>query len=72
MDNSSLLHFTLWKLFDVARDFIIFYVCILLGEWFVQKRGYNLFERALIITIIALGLLTTIVWANLGRFLIFF
>jgi hypothetical protein len=58
-------------LFNFLKVFIFFYLFILLGEWFVQKRGYNLFERAWIITMIALVLLTFMVWRNLGRALIF-
>jgi ethanolamine transporter EutH len=68
----NILHFMVWKLYDTCKDFIIFYLFILLGEWFVQKRGFHLFERALIITIITMGLLTTILWSNFGRLLIFF
>ena len=71
MDGLILLHFTLWKLFDVLKEFIIFYVFILLGEWFVQKKGYNLFARAWVITLITLSILTFVVWAHLGRLLIF-
>jgi hypothetical protein len=58
-------------LFDLLKRFIFLYIFILLGEWFVQKRGYNLFERAWIITMITLLLLTFIAWRNLGRYLIF-
>ena len=45
MDGLSLLHFTLWKLFDVLKEFIIFYVFILLGEWFVQKKAIIFLQR---------------------------
>jgi hypothetical protein len=58
-------------LFNLLKEFIIFYIFIFLGEWFVQKRGYNLFERAWMITMIALILLTFIVWRTFGRYLIF-
>jgi hypothetical protein len=58
-------------LLNLLKEFILFYIFILLGEWFVQKRGYNLFERAWIITMIALVLLTFIAWRNFGRYLIF-
>jgi hypothetical protein len=68
MDGFSLL---IWKLFDLLKEFIFFYIFILLGEWFVQKRGYHLFERAWIITMIVLVLLTFMLWINHGRYLIF-
>ncbi|MCQ6278646.1 hypothetical protein [Bacillus sp. EB600] len=71
MGGLTLLHFILWKLFDVFKEFIIFYVFILLGEWFVQKKGYNLFTKAWVITMIALSILTFVVWAHFGRLLIF-
>lgn len=58
-------------LFNLLKVFIFFYIFILLGEWFVQKRGYNLFERAWIITMIAMVLLILMAWRNLGRYLIF-
>ncbi|WML54794.1 hypothetical protein RCG17_09470 [Neobacillus sp. PS3-12] len=58
-------------LFNLLKAFALFYIFILLGEWFVQKKGYNLFERAWIITMIALVLLTFIAWRSLGRYLLF-
>jgi hypothetical protein len=58
-------------LFNILKELTLFYVFILLGEWFVQKKGYNLFERAWIITMIALVLLTFIAWRSLGRYLLF-
>jgi hypothetical protein len=58
-------------LYNLLKEFTLFYVFILLGEWFVHKRGYNLFERAWIITMIALVLLTFIAWRSLGRYLLF-
>jgi hypothetical protein len=60
-----------WKLIDVLKEFVLFYILILIGEWFVQKRGGNLFERAWIITMIAFGILTFLLWKNIGRLLIF-
>ncbi|EKN65646.1 hypothetical protein BABA_19476 [Neobacillus bataviensis LMG 21833] len=53
MDAQGLWSFSL--LF--VKQFIIYYLIILLGEWFAEKKGYNLFERAWLITIMALSLL---------------
>lgn len=72
MDGLSLLHFSIWKLVDMFKDFVILYLFILLGEWFVQKKGYNLFERAWIITMIVLFVITFMLWVNFGRVLLFF
>jgi hypothetical protein len=58
-------------LFNLLKEFTLFYIFIFLGEWFVERRGYNLFERAWIITMIALVLLTFIAWRSLGRYLLF-
>ncbi|MDR6121432.1 MULTISPECIES: hypothetical protein [Bacillaceae] len=68
MDIHGLLSFIFLK----VKEFIIFYLCILLGEWFAEKHGWNLFERAWLITIIALSIITFVFWAYFGRSLRWF
>lgn len=58
MNGHELFPYLLWKISDLLKEFIVLYLFILFGERFVEKRGYNLFERAWMITIIVLSVLT--------------
>jgi hypothetical protein len=72
VDQQGLFNFAIWKMLNILKEFLIFYLFILAGEWFVTKRGYNLFERAWVITVIALSILTFVLWASFGRLFLFF
>jgi hypothetical protein len=72
MDNHGILNFVIYKLVTISLQFISLYLLILFCEWFAEKKGYNLFERAWLITLIALPILTLILWTIIiGRFHLF-
>jgi hypothetical protein len=66
------IHGLLSFIFLKVKEFIIFYLCILLGEWFADRQGWNLFDRAWLITIISLSIITFVFWAYFGRSLRWF
>lgn len=71
MNGQELFSFIVWKMVSLLKEFIVFYLLILMGEWFASKRGFNLFERTWIVTVITLFVLTFVLWFHLGRILLF-
>ncbi|MFP5106842.1 hypothetical protein ACSU6B_08740 [Neobacillus sp. C211] len=72
MDNHGFFNFVLYKLLTITLEFISLYLLILWSEWFAEKKGYNLFERAWLITLISMPILTLILWTIIiGRFHLF-
>lgn len=71
MDDQGLFNFAVWKFLDVVKEFLIFFALIFLGEWFAEIKGYNVIERAWLITVIALSVLTFAIWAHWGYMLNF-
>ncbi|WHY66551.1 hypothetical protein [Neobacillus sp. SuZ13] len=72
MDNQGFLNFVIYKLLSLSIQFIALYLLILLCEWFAEKKGYNVFERSWLITLISLPLITLIIWTIIiGRFHLF-
>ena len=72
MDNTGFLHFIIYNLLSLSIQFIALYLLILLCEGFAEKKGYNVFERSWLITLISLPLLTLIIWTIIiGRFYLF-
>jgi quinol-cytochrome oxidoreductase complex cytochrome b subunit len=71
MNGHDLLNFSLWKLISILKAFIILYICILFGEWLAEKRGYNLFERTLITTIVTIFILTFVLLGNISKVLFY-
>ncbi|PMC37322.1 hypothetical protein CJ195_11200 [Bacillus sp. UMB0899] len=55
---------------DVVGDFLILLTIVFLCEWFAAKKGYNLFLRAWIITVMILMFLLSIGWYTFGKRLI--
>ncbi|PGY04884.1 hypothetical protein [Bacillus sp. AFS031507] len=72
MDNHGFFNFVLYKLLTITLEFIALYLLILMSEWFAEKKGYNLLERAWLITLISMPILTLIIWTIIiGRFHLF-
>jgi hypothetical protein len=63
VDGQGLLSFV----FIIIKQFFIYFFIIGIGEWFAQKKGYNLFERTWLITVITLSALTLAFWSHVAR-----
>ncbi|WP_160725224.1 hypothetical protein [Bacillus sp. USDA818B3_A] len=62
MDNHGFLQFVLYKLVSISIQLILLYILVLLCEWFAEKKGYSIFERSFLITLVSLPVLTFIIW----------
>ncbi|MEH7549357.1 MULTISPECIES: hypothetical protein [Bacillaceae] len=72
MDNHDFFQFLLYKLISLSVQLILLYILVLLCEWFAEKKGYNLFERSFLVTLVSLPILTFIIWTIIiARFKLF-
>ncbi|PFN98690.1 hypothetical protein COJ85_20145 [Bacillus sp. AFS076308] len=72
MDNHGFFQFVLFKLISLSVQLILLYILVLLCEWFAEKKGYNLFERSFLVTLVSLPILTFIIWTIIiARFKLF-
>ncbi|MEH7097432.1 hypothetical protein [Neobacillus vireti] len=72
MDNHGFFQFVLYKLISLSVELISLYILVLLCEWFAEKKGYNIFERSFIVTLVTLPVVTLIIWTILiARFKLF-
>lgn len=72
MDNHGFFQFVLYKLLSLSVQLILLYILVLLCEWFAEKKGYNLFERSFLVTLVSLPILTFIIWTIIiARFKLF-
>ena len=60
-------HAFLTFIYMLIKQFLIYFVIIGIGEWFANKKGYNLFERTWLITVITLSTLTIAFWSHVAR-----
>jgi hypothetical protein len=63
-------HFLVGQLWNIFRDFIIFFLIIYVGEWIADKNAFRRFERAWLITLMCISLLIFVLWSRLGFILI--
>jgi hypothetical protein len=62
MTNDGFIDFVLYKLLSIFLQFIALYILILLCEWYAEKKGFNLFERAWLVSLIIFPIVTLILW----------
>jgi hypothetical protein len=60
MTNEGFINFVLYKLLILSLEFVALYILILLCEWFAEKKGYTIFERAWLVTLITMPIITII------------
>ncbi|MDQ0229902.1 hypothetical protein [Metabacillus malikii] len=61
--------FILRTFLNVIGDFLILFVVVLLCEWYANKKGYNVVERAWLVTVVVLMVLMLALWKTYGRLL---
>lgn len=72
MDNHGFFQFVLYKLISLSVELILLYILVLLCEWFAEAKGYNIFERSFLVTLVTLPVVTLIIWTILiARFKLF-
>ncbi|MBT2655151.1 hypothetical protein J7E81_07835 [Bacillus sp. ISL-18] len=72
MDNHGFIQFVLYKLISLSVELTLLYILVLLCEWFAVKKGYNIFERSFLVTLVTLPIVTLIIWTIIiARFKLF-
>ena len=72
MDNHGFFQFVLYKLISLSVELTLLYILVLLCEWFAEKKGYNIFERSFLVTLVTLPIVTLIIWTIIiARFKLF-
>ncbi|ULT56577.1 hypothetical protein L1999_26660 [Neobacillus drentensis] len=72
MDNRGFFQFVLYKLISLSVELTLLYILVLLCEWFAEKKGYNIFERSFLVTLVTLPIVTLIIWTIIiARFKLF-
>jgi hypothetical protein len=62
MTNDGFIDFVIYKLLSICLQFTALYILILLCEWYAEKKGFNLFERAWLVTLITFPIVTLVLW----------
>jgi hypothetical protein len=62
MTNEGFVDFVLYKWLILSLEFVALYILVLLCEWFAEKKGYTIFERAWLVTLITMPIITIILW----------
>jgi hypothetical protein len=70
MISQELKDFTFKMFLDIGEDFFILLAIVLVCEWYAGKKGYNMFERAWLITVMILLFLVSFGWYTFGKHLI--
>jgi purine-cytosine permease-like protein len=60
MTNEGFVDFVLYKWLILSLEFVALYILVLLCEWFAEKKGYTIFERAWLVTLITMPIITII------------
>jgi hypothetical protein len=72
MTSDGFIDFVLYKLLSICLQFIALYILISLCEWYAEKKGFSLFERAWLISLIIFPIVTLILWTIIiARFKLF-
>jgi hypothetical protein len=62
MTNEGFVDFVVYKLLSICLQFIALYFLIFLCEWYAEKKGFSLFERAWLISLIIFPIVTLMLW----------
>jgi hypothetical protein len=60
MTNEGFVDFVLYKWLILSLEFVALYILVLLCELFAEKKGYTIFERAWLVSLITMPIITII------------
>jgi hypothetical protein len=72
MTSDGFLDFVLYKLLSICLQFVALFILILFCEWYAEKKGFSLLERAWLISLLTFPIVTLILWTIIiARFKLF-
>ena len=70
LETHDIKDLMVYVMFDMFGDFLLLLMIVFVCEWFAVKKGYNMFVRSWIITVMVLLFLITFGWYTFGKRLI--